>query len=118
MDRRFTPTAFLIWSGLLIWAADFLLIYIIQAIVCAKGYADASVLGLGAIPATTLLCTLAALTATFLITLRCVRQVRAGPSDQRVRFTSFVTAAAGGLALVAIIWTALPGLLLQTGCAA
>lgn len=118
MDRRFTPTTFLIWSGLLIWAADFLLIYVIQAIICAKGYADLSVAGLPAIPATTLLCTLAAMFATAFITIRCARRLLDGPSDQRVRFTFFITAAVGALALVAIVWTALPGLLLRTGCAA
>lgn len=117
MDRRFTPTTLLIWSALLIWAVDFLLIYIVQAIVCAKGYDAVTVLGLPAIPATTLLCTLAALLAASIVTVRCVRRIRAGPTDERVRFTLFVAAAIGGLALTAIVWTALPGLLLRTGCA-
>jgi hypothetical protein len=34
-----------------------------------------------------------------------------------VQFTFFVTAATGALALIAILWAALPGLLLRTGCA-
>jgi hypothetical protein len=117
MDRRFTPTSFLLWSGLLIWAADFLLIYVIEAIACAKGFADAAILGIGIVPWTTLVCTLAATVATALTLRRCVRQARAAQSDERVQFTLFVTAATGGLALIAIAWTALPGLLLQTGCA-
>ena len=117
MDRKFAPTTFLIWSGLLIWAADFLLIYVIQAIVCAKGYAHMAVFGLQAIPATTLLCTLAATFAVIAVALRCMRRIRAAPPDERIHFTLFVAAAISGLALTAIAWTALPGLLLRTGCA-
>lgn len=117
MDRKFTPTTFLLWSGLLIWAADFLLIYVIEAIACAKGFADVVILGLGVIPLATLFCSVAAAVATTVVVRRCVRQMRASQSDERVQFTLFITAATGGLALVAIAWTALPGLLLRTGCA-
>jgi hypothetical protein len=117
MDRKFTPTTFFLWSGLLIWAADFLLIYVIEAIACAKGFAAARILGIGVIPLTTLICSAAAAAASALIVRHCVRRLSAARSDQRVQFTFFVTAATGALALIAILWTALPGLLLRTGCA-
>jgi hypothetical protein len=116
MDRKFTPTTFLVWSGLLIWAADFLLIYVIEAIACAKGFADAVILGLRVIPLTTLICSAAAVIATGLILRRCMRQAQAAQADERTQFTLFITGATGALALLAIVWTALPGLLLRTGC--
>jgi hypothetical protein len=115
MDRKFTPTSFLIWSGLLIWAADFMLIYVIQAIACAKGFADVALLGIGVIPLTTLVCSGGAIAATVFVLRGSLRSLRA--TDERVLFTSFIAVAAGGLAMLAIVWTALPGLLLRTGCA-
>ncbi len=46
-DRSFTRTAFVVWSGLLIWAADFLLVYVFAAVACARGFADVQVSGVG-----------------------------------------------------------------------
>jgi hypothetical protein len=117
MDRKFTPTAFLIWGGLLIYAVDFVVIYVIEAIACAKGFADGALLGISAVALTTLLCSAVAATAVGLILRRCVVQLRAAPPDERTRFTLFIAAATSALALVGIAWTALPGLLLRTGCA-
>lgn len=117
MERRFTPTALLIWSGLLVWAADFLFVYVFAAVACAQSFADARVFGVSVVAFATVLATIAALVATAAVIAYAWRRTRACRSDARERFVLFLTMSLGAIALVAIVWSALPPLLLETGCA-
>ena len=117
MDRKFTPTTLLIWSGLLIWAADFLFVYVFAALACARGFAGLQVLGFAIVPFATVLASVAALAATTIMLMRSLRRAREASSEERVQFVLFLTAALCALGGVAIVWSALPPLLLRTGCA-
>lgn len=117
MDRhKFTPTALLIWSGLLIWMADFLFVYVFAALACARRFADADVLGVGIVPFTTIIVTAVAGLATAAVTWSAARRLQQASTDRHSRFIFFVTAGAGGLALIGLLWVAIPALVLSTNC--
>ena len=103
-DSRFTPTAFRISSGIIIWAAHFLAIYGFTALACARGWVTARWIGIGVAPWVIGAATLLAAVALVAV---IVPAVRAAPSG----FTEWMTAALGGLALIAILWEALAVLL-------
>ena len=110
---RFPLTALFTAAGLLIWAADFLFIYIFAAIACARGYADLTVFGAGIVPLVSFVATVAALVATGLVIRAGARRAgTGGPSSGA--FLGGVAAIAALLALIAILFTGLPVLLLRT----
>jgi hypothetical protein len=112
---RFPRTALFIAAGLLIWAADFLFIYIFAAVACARGYADATVLGLGIVPLASGLATLIAGAASLAIITRGRGEI--GPANEESANGGFLAGLAGIaalFALIAIIFTGVPGLLLRT----
>ena len=111
--RTFPRTALFIAAGLLIWAADFLFIYICAAIACARGLADATVLGLGIVPLVSSGATAIALAATGIIIAKGARRSRTGDPSNGA-FAGSLAAIAALLALIAILFTGLPGLLLRT----
>jgi hypothetical protein len=115
MDRQFTRTTFLIVSGLTIWLADFMLIYVGAAVLCARGGGSMRILGAPAIASLALGVSVLAAAATLIVARRAWRQARMA-TDDREQFTFFQTAALSGLALIAIAWTAAPALLLPPGC--
>lgn len=115
--HRFTPTTLFICGGLLIWAADFLILYVIAAIACAKGFAALTVAGLPFVAFVGTVLTLLAGVATGLLMRVAIRRLRAaGASDESIRFIYFVAASIGGLAAIAIFFNALPAWLLATEC--
>jgi hypothetical protein len=115
MQHRFTPTTFFVWGGLLIWAADFLFVYVFAAVACARRFADAEIAGLRLVPVATSLASIAASIATLVLILRAVRRAHGGDYvDESSRFIQFLAIALGALALVAIAWTALPPLMLRS----
>lgn len=115
--RRFTPTAFLICAGLLIWAADFLLVYVIAAIACAKGFAGVTVLGLPFVAFVGTVLTLAACLATAVVLRIGVKHLQTnGRLGESVRFIYFLAAAIGALALIAILFNVIPAWVLATHC--
>jgi hypothetical protein len=115
-QHRFTRTALFICGGLLIWAVHFLFVYVAAAIICAR-YAGAT---LGGIPFVTFLtgsATVLACAAALILIWFALRRARAdSDTDASVRFIYFLTSAIGALALVAIVFSAIPGLLLATEC--
>jgi hypothetical protein len=117
MDRGFTGTTFSIWSGLLIWAADFLFVYVFAALACARGFADVRVFGIEVVPLTTVLLSGVALAATALVLVRIRKRALRIGSDPRARFVLFLVGALAVLGAIAIAWTTLPPLLLSTNCA-
>lgn len=115
--RRFTSTTVFICGGLLIWAADFLLLYVVAALACAKGFAHVRVAGLPFVAFFGTLVTLGAMAGTALIVRVAVRRLRAaGDSDRALRFIYLLAGSLGRLALVAIFFNALPAWLLATDC--
>lgn len=118
MERhKFSSTALLIWSGLLIWMVNFLFVYVFAALACARRFADADVFGVGIVPFTTIIATALAGLATAAVTWSAARRLQQQAStDRHSRFIFFVTAGAGGLALIGLLWVAIPALVLSTNC--
>ncbi|WP_119459219.1 hypothetical protein [Rhodospirillaceae bacterium SYSU D60014] len=103
------------FAGPLIWAAHFLFIYIFQALACARGFADIDLFGVGIVPLTVGVATVAAAVATIFMLLVAMRDLGAiGSAAERdaERFMNWMTAAGAGLSLVAVLWDGLPVLLL------
>jgi hypothetical protein len=113
MSAAFPRTALFIASGLLVWAADFLFIYVFAAVACARGFADATVADMGIVPFASTIATLGAAGATFAIVARCRREMRPAAADAaNGGFIAGVAAVASLLALIAVVFTGLPALLL------
>lgn len=118
MERHpFTPTAFFIWSGLLIWLLNFLFVYVFAALACAHGFFVARVLGIGIIPFVTTLSSVLAGISTGVVSWKTLQRMRSErDADSHSQFIRFLIVAAGALALVALVWVALPPLLLSVRC--
>ena len=115
LKQRFPRTALYTTAGLLVWAADFLFIYAFAAIACARGFAGASVLGIGIVPLASIVATLAAAAVSIAILVAGKRELRPAAADAgNGGFLAGLAAIAALLALIAIVFTGLPGLLLRT----
>lgn len=110
MQHRFTATTFLVAGGLVVWIADFVVVYVFAALACARGFADARLLGLPIVTAVTLLASLLAGVITVWIGRRGYRLHSDPGLDEHTRFIGFVTFAAGALALVALVLLVMPAL--------
>ncbi|MGH8176397.1 MAG: hypothetical protein ACREV5_09070, partial [Steroidobacter sp.] len=86
MQHRFTPTAFFIWGGLLIWAADFLFVYVFAALACARRFADERVAGFAIVPFATTAASIVALLATAGVMWRALRRAHGAHTDEHSRF--------------------------------
>lgn len=116
--RRFMPTALFICGGLLIWAANFMAVYVVAAIACAKGFAGSNVAGMPFVAFAGTVLTLAAGAGTVAILRTGMKRLKTnGQLNASVRFIYFLAAAVGMLALVAILFNALPAWLLANECA-
>lgn len=111
-EQRLTSKAFLLFGGLLIWAAHFMLVYSVNAVVCARGLQDLRVLGAGLIPFTVAIATLVALAAAsrlLWVGSGWLGPLRGEPHDDRASaFLRQVSIALALLSMVAIFLTALP----------
>jgi hypothetical protein len=117
-QHRFTPTTFFIWSGLLIYALDFLFVYVFAALACARRFAHVLWLGLPLVPlATTVSGVLAATAIGTIMWIAVRRNGMEANTDEHTRFIRFLAIAAGGLSLLALLWLTLPPLLLSNACA-
>jgi hypothetical protein len=115
--HRFTPTAFLIWSGLLIWMGNFLFAYSFAALACARRFAETEILGFAVVPLVSTASSILSGLAIVAVMWTRVRRLREEASaDANSRFISFVTLGVGGLALLALVWIALPPLLANARC--
>lgn len=115
MQHRFTTTTFLLTGGLLVWMADFVFVYVFAAVACARGFADATLLGLPVVTLVTLLASLVAGTITVWIVRRGYRLHSAVEMDEHTRFIGFVAVASGTLALVALVLLVMPAMVM-TAC--
>ncbi|HEY0687158.1 MAG TPA: hypothetical protein VGD45_32755 [Steroidobacter sp.] len=112
MQHRFTATTFLVAGGLLVWMADFVFVYVFAALACARGFDDASLLGLPVVPLTTVLASSLAGAITVAIVRRGYLMQRR-ESDEHTRFIGFVAWAGGALALVALVLLIMPALVVR-----
>ncbi|MBL6455270.1 hypothetical protein JMJ55_08050 [Belnapia sp. T6] len=107
-------------AGLIVWAAHFGLIYGANAVACARGLAGGRWLGLPLVPALVLGLTALALLAVAVIGLRAWQRLEGGLSGQEgenePRFMVWLTLAIALLSALAILWEALP-VLLVPACA-
>ncbi|HEX7113546.1 MAG TPA: hypothetical protein VF193_00290 [Steroidobacter sp.] len=113
MEYRFTSTTLLMMGGLLIWGADFLIVYTFAAIACARQFADLELAGLGIVPAFTVAVSAIACVASASIGRAALRRLRAGNPEQPRSFIDFLALAVSVLAIIAIVWNALPALLIE-----
>lgn len=111
MQHRFAATSFLMVGGLVVWITDFVIVYVFAALACARGFADASLLGLPIVTAVTLFVSSIAGAITVWIGRRGYRWHSNAELDEHTRFIGFVTFAAGALALVALVLLVMPALL-------
>jgi hypothetical protein len=113
--HRFTPTVLLLCGGLLLWAADFIVIYCAAAVVCAKGYVHVQLFGLPLVTLLTLAVTLLAGIATVVLIRRALTQLRMPESGNGSEsFIQFVALCVGGLGLLAILFNAVPAVLIES----
>ena len=114
--ERFALTTAQLWGGLLIWAAYFLISYVVVALACERDFAAVRVAGIALVPFVSGVGLVTALAATGALVLAARRRSRAARADG-ARFADLLAWTLGLLALLAIVWTGLPHLLLPTGCA-
>jgi hypothetical protein len=102
-------------GGMIAWAVQFTVVYGVTATLCGRGWADATVLGIGVVPFTILTVTLAALAAAailLIVSLRQDRQLRDQPALATDRFLSQAGVLISGLSLIAILWNGVPAFIL------
>jgi hypothetical protein len=114
--RRFTSTLLRTWGGLLAWASYFLVVYVLVALACERGFADARIGGVAFVPFVAIAALVPALAVTVWLATRAQRRARVDVAPAGSRFADFLGWALGALAVLALAWTALPSMLLRTGC--
>jgi hypothetical protein len=104
-------------GGLLIWAAQFTIVYGVTAVACARGYGDRDLVGMPVVPLAIALATIVGLVSVGFIVLGAWRRQRRLRADAVSidRFLASSTFLIGVVSLIAIAWTGLPALVLP-GC--
>ncbi|HYH42694.1 MAG TPA: hypothetical protein VD867_12000 [Burkholderiales bacterium] len=116
MEPSLARTTVLVTAGLLTWAADFLVIYAFAAIACARGFHERNMLGIGIVPLVSAAATMVAASITAALVIHALRGRRRAVGETRT-FVVGAALGAGALALVAIVLTGLPGLVVRGTCA-
>jgi hypothetical protein len=115
--HRFAATTLFIWSSLLIWMADFLFVYVLAALACARRFTHAQAFGIDIVPlAATTSTVLAALATAGVMWIAARRLRRETAADSDTQFIRSVTLGVSVLVLVALVWLALPPLITQARC--
>jgi hypothetical protein len=122
MADSFARTAFTITGALLAWAADFVLVYAFAAVACERGYASRTVAGVGIVPLVSIVASMLAAGVTIWLLRAAAHKTPAPTREQNSSgrngaFTSRTTRVVGALALIAIVLTALPAVLVSAACA-
>jgi len=115
MTGQRTLQVVLTLGGLIAWAVQFTVIYGVTSTLCGRGWADATLLGMGVVQATILVATLVTLAATGLLllaSLRMVRQQSGQAASATDDFLSRVGVLMNGLSLVIILWHGVPAFIL------
>ena len=114
MEQRFSAAVFLLTGGVLVWLAAFLAAYVFAAVVCARGFADQTVLGFAIVPAAAGASSLAALAGIAEIAAGALRRPsrQSGPS-RAIRDVALVVCLLGA---TGVLWNALPAFLVAARC--
>lgn len=115
MTGQRTLQVLLTIGGLIAWAVQFTILYGVTSTLCGRGWANATLLGMGVVQATILVATLATLAATALllvVSLRVVRQQSAQFTSATDDFLGRVGVLMNGLSLVVILWHGVPAFIL------
>jgi len=110
-----TGQVLLMLAGLIAWAVQFSLIYGATSTLCGREWADATLLGLGIVPASILTVTLAALAVTaaaFAWSLKGYRSAETRPVSAADRFMVQSAALVNGFSLIVILWQGIPAFIL------
>jgi hypothetical protein len=102
-------------GGMIAWAVQFTVIYAVTSTLCGRGWADATLLGIGIVQAVIAATTLLALVTTalmFMILLRADRRAEGEPSSAATGFMLQAGILINGLSLVVILWQGAPALIL------
>ncbi len=105
---RFTSTTLFFMSALLIWMADFVIVYVFAAIAVARQFADVQIAGVSIVPLVATISTALAMLATAIIVLKARTRLRAQSTSDTQRFIDFVVLGLGVLTLLTLIWIAAP----------
>lgn len=115
MTGRRTAQVLLTLGGMIAWAVQFTVIYGATSTLCGRGWADATLLGIGVVQFTILASTIAtfALTAILLVvSLREERRWRDQPVSATDSFLNQTSVLINGLSLVVILWHGVPAFIL------
>lgn len=103
-------------GGLLIWAVHFAVLYAINALACARGFAGREVFGIGVVTFGIGAATLVAVAALGWIVARTrtsgMPYLPRSAGHQTGRFMNYMAVAIAGLSLVGVIWDAIPVLII------
>ena len=105
-------------GGLLVWAALYLFVQVFAALACARGLFYAIWFEIAIVPALLLAVTAAALAALWVVARRAdkLQDGIARRNDDTRRVVAHVALEGCGLALIAIVWSAAPLLLVTNAC--
>lgn len=108
--RRFTSVILFMTAGLLIWAAQFAILYAFNALACARGFAAATMLGFGVVPLAVTAATLIAVSASAWVLWRGLAADDAS-ADATGAFVNYTAIGVAVLGIVAVIWNWVPALI-------
>jgi hypothetical protein len=97
-----TRIALRMFSGALIWAVHFIAIYGFTTLSCARGFATTQWLGIGIVAWAIGAATMIALAVAVVVVVSAARTAPV------IGFTDWITAGVAALAALAIVWEALP----------
>ena len=113
MPSGFLAKSLFALAGLLIWALHFGAIYAFQALACARGFAGREVAGTGIVTAFIIAATVLALLAAAAVMVAGWRTAGANASlAEHNEFLRHLGLLVAGFSIVAIVWEALPVLLM------
>lgn len=110
-EHRFTPTILFIVGSLLIWLANFVIVYVIGALACARGFADVRILGIPLVSIAATASSLAAAAVTVALLRKGHIALRDRYASEHSRFIGFVALMTSALAFIALVLVALPPLM-------
>ncbi|WP_230530877.1 hypothetical protein [Microvirga roseola] len=114
-DTNFIRRSLFMSGGFLIWGAHFGVVYIFNALACARLFAGQTYFGFGVVPLTVSILTILALAAVLAVLLLALWRrgpARTSRDDKPVNdFMRYTTITIAGLSLVAIAWNGIPALI-------
>lgn len=111
-EQAFLRPLLFMLAGLLVWAAHFAVLYAINALACARGFANGMALGVGIVPLAISAATLLALAVLGWIVFGALSgsrpHVPASAEHQTSVFMRFVALTVAGISFVAIVYETVP----------